>query len=93
MFFHTYLRQLSLIGGHEQTISTPFVYLFFQIFPDFPAGEVNVSLTYEKSTSRLKVHVVKARNLCCKALEGKKQDRCGVSCSGDLAVITQNHLG
>lgn len=52
-----------------------------QIFPDFPAGEVNVSLTYEKSTSRLKLNIVKARSLCCKALEGKRQDPCGVSCS------------
>ena len=51
-----------------------------------------MSLAYEKSTSRLKVHIVKARNLCCKALEGKKQDRCGVSCSGDLAIVTRNHL-
>lgn len=52
-----------------------------QIFPDFPAGEVNVSLKYEKVTSRLKVRIIKARNLCCKAVEGKRQDKCGVSCS------------
>ena len=45
---------------------------------------MNVSLTYEKSTSRLKLNIVKARSLCCKALEGKRQDSCGVSCSGDL---------
>lgn len=54
-------------------------------FPDFPAGEVNVSLSFDKGTSRLKVNIVKARNLCCKAREGKKHDRCGVSCS-DLYI-------
>ena len=32
--------------------------------------------------------IVKARNLCCKAREGKKQDKCGVSCSGDIGVPT-----
>jgi len=42
-----------------------------------------VSLSFDKATSRMKVHIVKARNLCCKAREGKKQDRCGISCSGD----------
>ncbi|KAJ7370612.1 Synaptotagmin-9 [Desmophyllum pertusum] len=56
-----------------------------QVFPDFPAGEVNVSLSFDKATSRLKVHIVKARNLCCKAREGKRHDRCGVSCS-DLYI-------
>ncbi|XP_020629966.1 uncharacterized protein LOC110067035 isoform X1 [Orbicella faveolata] len=57
-----------------------------QVFPKFPAGEVNVSLSFDKATSRMKVHIVKARNLCCKAREGKRQDRCGVSCSGDLIL-------
>ena len=42
-----------------------------------------MSLSFDKATSRMKVHIVKARNLCCKAREGKRQDRCGVSCSGD----------
>lgn len=56
-----------------------------QVLPDFPAGEVNVSLFFDKASSRLKVNIVKARNLCCKAREGKRQDRCGVSCS-DLYI-------
>ncbi|XP_078368821.1 uncharacterized protein LOC144652620 [Oculina patagonica] len=56
-----------------------------QVFPDFPAGEVNVSLSFDKATNRMKVHIIKARNLCCKAREGKRQDRCGVSCS-DLYI-------
>ena len=30
-----------------------------------------MSLSFDKATSRMKVHVVKARNLCCKAREGK----------------------
>ena len=61
--------------------------MFLQVFPDFPAGEVNVSLSFDKATSRMKVHIVKARNLCCKAREGKRQNRCGVSCSGDLILL------
>lgn len=56
-----------------------------QVLPDFPAGEVNVSLFFDKASYRLKVNIVKARNLCCKAREGKRQDRCGVSCS-DLYI-------
>lgn len=63
-------------------------FFFLQIFPDFPAGEVNVSLSFDQGTSRLRVSIVKARNLCCKAREGKKQDKCGVSCSGDIGVPT-----
>ena len=46
-----------------------------------------MSLSFDKATSRMKVHIVKARNLCCKAREGKRQDRCGVSCSGDLILL------
>lgn len=67
------------LRGEEESI-------YSQLFPDFPAGEVNISLKYEKSSNRLKVCIVKARNLCCKAPDEKKQDRCGVSCS-DLYLI------
>ena len=69
-------------------LSISFPFFFLQIFPDFPAGEVNVSLSFDQGTSRLRVSIVKARNLCCKAREGKKQDKCGVSCSGDIGVPT-----
>ena len=51
-----------------------------------------MSLSFDKATSRMKVHVVKARNLCCKAREGKRQDRCGVSCSGDLILLSKTLL-
>ena len=49
-----------------------------------------MSLSFDKATSRMKVHIVKARNLCCKAREGKKQDRCGISCSGDRQEKFEN---
>ena len=55
--------------------------------PYFPTGEVNVSLCFDQMTRRLKVQVVKARNLCCRASEGKKIDRCGVSWFGESNVV------
>lgn len=51
-----------------------------------------MSLKYEKVTSRLKVRIIKARNLCCKAVEGKRQDKCGVSCSGNLDISVHDPL-
>lgn len=51
-----------------------------------------MSLSFDKATSRMKVHIVKARNLCCKAREGRKQDRCGISCSGDRPWKVDNSV-
>lgn len=66
--------------------------IYSQISPDFPVGEVNISLKYEKSTNRLQVCILKARNLCCKAPDGRKQDKCGVSCS-DLYLMVSLRKG
>ena len=67
---------------------------FPSIFPQdmqtgqFPTGQVNVSLSYDPfamGPSRIKVQIVKARNLSCKARDDK-EDKCGVSCSGERLV-------
>ncbi|XP_001633552.2 uncharacterized protein LOC5513261 isoform X1 [Nematostella vectensis] len=52
----------------------------------FPTGRVYVSLSYDAVTQRLKVTLLKAKNLSCKRTEGK--DKCGINCSDSFVKFT-----